>query len=100
MRQSHGGHHSIQAHYTLHESHHPSISVIYARLDLVPKAQSKIRETSMGVTLALSGVRRKFSWGGFIQWHLVVICIWCALFVTSQFDVIFMFLNQRLREIF
>jgi len=34
-----------------------------------------------------SGVRRKFSWGGgFIQWHMVVICIWCALFVTSQFD--------------
>jgi len=22
--------------------------------------------------------------GGFIQWHMVVICIWCALFVTSQ----------------
>jgi len=27
----------------------------------------------------------------FIQWQMVVICIWCALFVTSQFDVIFMF---------
>ena len=26
---------------------------------------------------------------------MVVICIWCALFVTSQFDVIFMFPNQR-----
>jgi len=22
--------------------------------------------------------------GGFIQWHMVVISIWCALFVTSQ----------------
>jgi len=32
--------------------------------------------------------------GGFIQWHTVVICIWCALFLTSQFDVIFMFPNQ------
>jgi len=21
--------------------------------------------------------------GGFIQWHMVVICVWCALFVTS-----------------
>jgi len=41
-----------------------------------------------------SGVHRKFSWG-FIQWHMVVICICCALFVTSQFDVIFMFPNQR-----
>jgi len=36
---------------------------------------------------------------GFIQWHMVVICIWCALFVTSQFDVIFMFPKQRFREI-
>jgi len=23
----------------------------------------------------VSGVRRKFSWGGFIQWQMVVICI-------------------------
>jgi len=29
----------------------------------------------------------------------MVICIWCALFVTSQFDVIFMFLNQRFGEV-
>jgi len=42
---------------------------------------------------ARSGVRRKFSWGGFIQWHMVVISIWCALFVTSQHGVIFMFPN-------
>jgi len=43
---------------------------------------------------------RKFSCeGGFIQWHMVVICIWYAVFVTSQFDVIFMFPNQRFREI-
>jgi len=48
----------------------------------------------------LSGVRRKFSWGGFIQWHMVVICICCALFVTSQFDVIVMFPNQRFGEVF
>jgi len=33
--------------------------------------------------------------GAFIQWHMVAVCIWCALFVTSQFDVIFMFPNQR-----
>jgi len=37
--------------------------------------------------------------GSFIQWHMVVICNWCALFVTSQFDVIFMFPNQRFGEI-
>ena len=48
---------------------------------------------------AISGVRRKFSWGGFIQWHIVVICIWCALFLTSQFDVIFMLPNQRFGEV-
>jgi len=35
-----------------------------------------------------------FHWGGFIQWHMVVICVCCELFVTSQFDVIFMFPNQ------
>jgi len=37
--------------------------------------------------------------GGFIQWHMVVICIWCALFVTSQLDVIFMFPNQRFGDV-
>jgi len=37
--------------------------------------------------------------GGFIQWHMVVIYIWCALFVMSQFDVIFMFPNQRFGEV-
>jgi len=31
----------------------------------------------------VSGVRRKFSWGGLVQGHVVVICFWCALFVTS-----------------
>ena len=31
--------------------------------------------------------------------HMVVICIWCALFVTSQFDVISMFPNQRFSEV-
>jgi len=36
--------------------------------------------------------------GRFIQWNMVVFCIWCALFMTSQFDVIFMFPNQRFRE--
>jgi len=42
---------------------------------------------------------QKISMGGFIQRHMVVICIWCALFVTSQFDVIFMFPNQRFVEV-
>jgi len=32
--------------------------------------------------------------GGFIQWQMVVICSWCVLFVTSQFDVIFMFPSE------
>jgi len=33
-----------------------------------------------------SGVRRKFSWRwASYQWNRVVICIWCALFVSSQF---------------
>jgi len=37
--------------------------------------------------------------GVFIQWHRVVICICCALFVTSQFDVIVLFPNQRFSEV-
>jgi len=46
-----------------------------------------------------SGVRRKLLWeGGFIQWHMLVVCIWCTLFVTSQLDVIFMFPNERLAK--
>jgi len=39
-----------------------------------------------------------FHGGGLIQWHMVIY-IWCTLFVTSQFDGIFMFLNQRFCEV-
>ena len=35
----------------------------------------------------------KFNGGCFYQWHMVVICILCSLFVTSQFVVILMFPN-------
>jgi len=38
---------------------------------------------------------QKIFMGDFIQWHIVVICIWCALFVTSKFDVIY---SSGLRE--
>jgi len=41
-----------------------------------------------------------FHEAGFIHWHMLVICIWCALFVTSQFDVTFMFPNQRFGDVF
>jgi len=37
--------------------------------------------------------------GGVIQWHMVVIFIWCALLLASQFDVILMFPNQRFGEV-
>jgi len=46
-----------------------------------------------------SVVRRKFSWGRLVQGHMVVICIWCALSVTSQFDVISMFPNLRFGKV-
>jgi len=42
---------------------------------------------------------QKLFMGGFIQRHRVVICIWCALFVTSQNDVIVLFPNQRFGEV-
>jgi len=37
--------------------------------------------------------------GCFYQWHMVVICILCSLFVTLQFEVIFMFPNYRFGEV-
>jgi len=40
-----------------------------------------------------------FIGGGLVQGHMVVICIWCTLFVTSQFDVNSVFPNQRFGEI-
>jgi len=42
---------------------------------------------------------QKIFMGAFIQWHMVVICILCALFGTSQYDVILMFPNQRFGEV-
>ena len=43
--------------------------------------------------------KKLFIGGGFIQRLRVVICIWCALFVTSQNDVIVLFPNQRFGEV-
>jgi len=40
-----------------------------------------------------------FHGGVLVQGHVVVICIWCSLFVTSQFDAISMFPNQRFGEL-
>ena len=40
-----------------------------------------------------------FMGGGLLQGHMVVICIWCALFVTSKFDVMSMFPNQRFGKV-
>jgi len=37
--------------------------------------------------------------GGFVQWHMLAICIWCALFVMSQHDVILVFPNERFGEV-
>ena len=40
-----------------------------------------------------------FIGGVLVQGHMVVICIWCAIFVTSQFDIISMFLHQHFGEV-
>jgi len=42
---------------------------------------------------------QKIFMGGGIQWHMVVIRIWLALFVTSQFSVIFKFQDKRFGEV-
>jgi len=60
---------------------------------MVPNSPYQIWMENSGVCM------QKMFMGGFIQWHMVVICIWCALFVTSQFDVIFAFPNQRFGEV-
>jgi len=54
----------------------------------------------------------KFKWRNFTHWRTQKIfmggvgsgsygghCIWCSLFVTSQFDIISMFPNQRFGEV-
>ena len=56
------------------------------------------------VTAKISGLAsvayaENFHGGVFIQWHRVVICIWCALFVASQFDVMVLFPNQGFGEV-
>jgi len=45
------------------------------------------------------GRTQKIFMGEFIQWYMVFICIWCALFVTSQFDIIVIFPNQWFGEV-
>jgi len=40
-----------------------------------------------------------FYGGVLVQGHMVVNCIWCALFVTSQIDVMSMFPKQRFGEV-
>jgi len=42
---------------------------------------------------------QKIFMGGLVQGHMVVICIWCALFLTSQFDVMSIFPNQRFGKV-
>ena len=48
---------------------------------------------------ALQRRTQKIFINGFIQWHMVLISLWYAVFVTSQFDVRFMFPNQRFGEV-
>jgi len=57
------------------------------------------KSTTLLFRLTVSGVRRKFSWGEFIQWRKVVTCVRCTLLVRSQFDVIFMFPKQRFGDV-
>jgi len=71
---------------------------MYALIRLIQITRRSYSVYIVNLYIVSSGVRRKLSWG-FIQWLMVVICIWCALFVTSQFDVIFMFPIQRFGEV-
>ena len=48
-----------------------------------------VRHINLLILSEPAAYAENFRGGGFIQRHMVVICIWCALFVTSQFDAIF-----------
>ena len=50
-------------------------------------------------TVSTVAYAENFHGGVLVQGRMVVICIWCWLFVTSQFDVISMFPNQRFGEV-
>ena len=65
---------------------------------LLVKIHPSIHIINSLLTANCSVVRRKFSWRGLIQWHVVAICIWCARFVKSQFDVIFIFQTNILAK--
>jgi len=78
--------------------HTTNFTYQYQHINCIFLQFSQVVKARKHYVLAI-GVLRKFSWRRFIQWHMVVICIWCALLVTSQFDVIFMFLNQRFGEV-
>jgi len=64
---------------------------------VVEKAIMKMQKTQRH-TRAVA-YAENFHVGWLVQGHMVVICIWCSLFVTSQFDVISMFPNQRFGEV-
>jgi len=64
-----------------------------------------LSELSVGVQKTVNCIGRtqwrmhKSFMGAVIQWHEVVTCIWYGLFVTSQFDGIYTFPNQRFGEV-
>ena len=60
-----------------------------------------ISNTLMKLTIWASvAYAENFHGGVLVQGHMVVNCFWCALFLTSQFDVTSMFPNQRFGEVF
>jgi len=69
--------------------HSPAVAV---SKNLTPTCKPKTAFFSECIKVACTvAYAEKFHEGLSIQWNMVVICIWCALFVTSQSDVIFMF---------
>ena len=70
-------------------------------LIFLPKMKQQLMKLFVCTTITSDHQWRtqKIFMGCFIQWHMVVICIRCALFVMSQFDLIFMFPNQHFGEV-
>ena len=64
---------------------------------VVEKAIMKMQKTQRHTRAVVYA--ENFHGGWLVQGHMVVICIWCSLFVTSQFNVISMFPNQRFGEV-
>ena len=74
-------------------------SIFLIEGDFSLRLMIEIERSHQNLLVGAVAYAENFHGGGLVQGHMMVICIWCVLFVTSQFDVISMFPNQRFGEV-